>query len=171
MPLVIYFHDTKYPNVRPGVCPPIIKELAARDNVVGIKVSTGDQRIMQSIAWETQEVTDNFGVMVTDGQMFVAGMLVGCAGTTPPEAAFAPKMYAEMYRLTQQANGQGAGDSEEDHPALGRHHRVWPAVGQGVVRGDGAVPRAREHAVAAHAGAGAPEAAGLVRGPGTTNSG
>ena len=102
VPLVIYFHDTKYPNVRPGVCPPIIKELAARDNVVGIKVSTGDQRIMQSIAWETQEVTDNFGVMVTDGQMFVAGMLVGCAGTTPPEAAFAPKMYAEMYRLTQQ---------------------------------------------------------------------
>ena len=54
VPLVIYFHDTKYPNVRPGVCPPIIKELAARDNVVGIKVSTGDQRIMQSIAWETQ---------------------------------------------------------------------------------------------------------------------
>ena len=165
VPLVIYFHDTKYPNVRPGVCPPIIKELAARDNVVGIKVSTGDQRIMQSIAWETQEVTDNFGVMVTDGQMFVAGMLVGVRG----DHAAGGRLCAQDVCRDVSADaagrmGQGLGDSEEDHPALGRHYRIWPAVGQGAVCGDGAMPRAREHALAAHAGAAAPEAARPVQG-------
>ncbi|MAE29023.1 MAG: hypothetical protein CMJ87_08625 [Planctomycetes bacterium] len=104
IPLVIYFHDAKYPNVRPGICPAVIKEMAARPNVVGIKVSTSDQRVLQSIVWETQEVTDNFGVMVTDGQMFVSGMIAGCAGATPAEAAFAPKLFAEMYKLAKQGN-------------------------------------------------------------------
>ena len=104
VPLVIYFHGNKHPNVRPGVCPEVVKRLASRPNVVGIKASVEDQRILQSLVWGTRDVTDNFGVMVTDGQMFVAGMLIGCAGATPPEAAFAPKLFARIYAAVQQGD-------------------------------------------------------------------
>jgi 4-hydroxy-tetrahydrodipicolinate synthase len=96
LPVVIYFHDGKYANIKPGVCPEVVKKLASNPKVVGIKASTGDQRVLQSLVWGTQDVTDNFGVMVTDGLMFVAGMLVGCSGATPPEAAFAPKLFVDM---------------------------------------------------------------------------
>jgi 4-hydroxy-tetrahydrodipicolinate synthase len=103
-PLVIYFHDHRYPNVKPGVCPEMIKKLAGHPNVVGMKVVTGDQCILQSLIWETEKITDDFGVMVTDDQQVFAGLLVGCVGTTSPAAAFAPKLYVAMYNAIKKGD-------------------------------------------------------------------
>jgi len=97
VPVVIYFHDTKWPTLVAGQCPEPIKKLAAHPNIVGVKVSSGDQRILQSMVWDTEEITDNFSVMITFGHMAFAGLLVGCHGTTAPESAFAPKLFVEMY--------------------------------------------------------------------------
>ena len=173
VPLVIYFHDTKYPNVRPGVCPPIIKELAARDNVVGIKVSTR-RPANHAVHCVGDAGSDRQLRRDGDGRADVRGGDAGRVrgGPRRRRLPLRPRCMPRCTGSRSRVNGQGGGDSEEDHPAVGRHYRVWPAIGQGAVRGDGAVPRAREHAVAAYAGAGAPETAGLVQGrPGTTNRG
>ncbi len=97
VPVVIYFHDNKWPNVTPGRCPEPIKKLAAHPNVAGLKASVGDQRILQSLVWETEDVSDDFGVMITFGHMTYAGLATGCHGTTAPAAAIAPKMFVDMY--------------------------------------------------------------------------
>ncbi len=95
VPVVLYFHDTKWPGITPGICPEPITRLAAHTNVVGLKASVGDQRIMQSLVWETQD--ENFGVMITHGAMVFAGLAIGCHGTTTPEAAFAPRLFVDMF--------------------------------------------------------------------------
>ncbi len=100
-PLVIYMHDDKYTNITPGKCPELIKRLAAYPKVVGMKVVTGNQCILQSLIWEIEKITDNFGVMVTEDQMVFAGLQAGCAGTTSPAGALAPRLYVEMYNAVK----------------------------------------------------------------------
>lgn len=88
VPVTIYFHDNRWPNVIPGKCPEPVKRLAAHPNIVGLKASVGDQRILQSLVWETED--QNFGIATTFGHMAFASLVTGCHGTTAPEAVAAP---------------------------------------------------------------------------------
>ena len=106
VPVTIYFHDNRWPNVTPGKCPEPIKRLARHPNIVGLKASVGDQRILQSLVWETD--SENFGIATTFGHMAYASLIIGCHATTAPEAVVAPGMFVDMYNVVQQRDYEKA---------------------------------------------------------------
>ncbi len=106
LPVVIYFHDAKYPNVKAGVVPEVIRRLATHPKVRGIKASTMDLRVAQSMIWSAEEQGADFDVLLAEGKMFAASYQVGAAGSCSPESAFMPRLFADMYGALQ------AGDLE-----------------------------------------------------------
>jgi 4-hydroxy-tetrahydrodipicolinate synthase len=123
-PLVIYFHESKYPDVRPGVCPEVVKKLAPHPKVVGMKVVTSDMCILESLVWETP---DDFGVMVTEDQMVFTALLVGCAGTTSTAGAFAPKLYVDLYNAVKSGNLEKGLELQKKAIPLALAIRGWGA--------------------------------------------
>ncbi len=99
LPVVIY-ETGEYPDRKPGVVPEVIRRLARHPKVRGIKASS-DLRVVQSMIWSAEEQGADFDVLLADGQLFAASFAIGAAGTCSPEAAFMPKLYADMYGALQ----------------------------------------------------------------------
>jgi len=99
VPVVLYFHDEKYPAIVPGICPEVVTRFASHPNCVGIKAATADFVTIQGMVLSTQNI--NFGVTVAYGNLVYAALLIGCSGAASPEAAFLPKLYVDIYKAVK----------------------------------------------------------------------
>ena len=75
--------------------PEVIRRLATHPKVRGIKASTMDLRVAQSMIWSAEEQGADFDVLLAEGKMFAASYQVGAAGSCSPESAFMPRLFAE----------------------------------------------------------------------------
>jgi 4-hydroxy-2-oxoglutarate aldolase len=78
--------------------PPMVRELASHDNIVGIKESSGDVAIVADLAGRAQH---DFAVVVGAAPTLYASLLVGARGAIVAIANVVPELCVQLYELTR----------------------------------------------------------------------
>lgn len=104
-PIPVYLYSVpKFTGVR--VEPETAVELAAHDNVLGMKDSSGDLESVQRIATGTADL--DFDLLVGAGSIFAPGLDAGASGGILALANVVPDRVSEMYRLHQAGEDEAA---------------------------------------------------------------
>ncbi|MDG5819155.1 dihydrodipicolinate synthase family protein [Natronococcus sp. A-GB7] len=105
-----------------ALVPETVAELAAHENVAGIKDSSGS---LESIQWLLDHTDDAFSVLVGSGSVYAAGLAAGADGGVLAVANVVPEFASEIYRLDREnrpgaARERNAGIVELNHAVTSR---------------------------------------------------
>jgi 4-hydroxy-2-oxoglutarate aldolase len=89
---VILYNIPKYMHF--SLAPQLVAELAAHENVIGIKDSSGNKELLASYL---NAASDTFGVFVGNAQIFHHALMSGARGGILAASMFAPSIALEIY--------------------------------------------------------------------------
>lgn len=90
--------------------PETVARLAERDNIVGIKDSSGD---LSLTAEYVQRTPEDFAVLMGRDTLILAGLLYGCAGAIAATANVVPRLVTEIYERYRAGDLAGATVAQE----------------------------------------------------------
>jgi 4-hydroxy-2-oxoglutarate aldolase len=89
---VILYNIPKYMHF--SLAPQLVAELAAHENVIGMKDSSGNKELLASYM---NSASDKFGVFVGNAQIFHHALMSGARGGILAASMFAPSIALEIY--------------------------------------------------------------------------
>ncbi|MBQ8137416.1 MAG: dihydrodipicolinate synthase family protein, partial [Clostridia bacterium] len=113
LPIIIYNNK---PKTNVGVDPATVARLAAIDNIVAAKDSTGDMTNAEEYIRLTRGM--DFSVMMGRDTLILAGLHYGAAGAIASCANVAPRIAVDIYEKFQAKDYQGALDAQFQLSAL-----------------------------------------------------
>jgi 4-hydroxy-2-oxoglutarate aldolase len=86
----------------------LVIELAKHPNIVGLKESSGDVRLISEVVWNTPK--EKFTVLAGAAPVLFPNMMAGASGAIVALACAAPKALLTLYGAVSQANYRKAGE-------------------------------------------------------------
>src|SRR5438477_181023 len=86
----------------------LVIELAKHPNIVGLKESSGDVRLISEVVWNTSK--QRFGVLAGSAPVLFPNMMAGARGGIVALACAAPKAMLTLYQAVAQSNYSRAAD-------------------------------------------------------------